>query len=355
MSTRSMAARRRRAADRRKKRDTPAPRPAKLIPGPAPNPVPTANSALPAPKARRGALEREPEPELEAAGVGARSGRTTMPPLDDPDADDLRYIQEQRLPPLAASDADLDPDLDLDLDDLDDLDLESERPPLTGSARAVTVRRYRDSSGASQSSPAQSLSQPPRLQQSPLRPRDGFTWRERDWGALFWLRPLRRLPTVIISLVLLAVVLGGTFLLVTRTVGHETLHLTSPFATHGTPTPRTQPVIIQPGTTETTPTPAFPQYTIGVWAADPSPPGAGSDQLFARISNDTLPAKGIIVNFSIVLPNGSITSGPLRTDGHGLVSYTLVYSSPANQPIQVTATATTPGGTISATIYIVPV
>lgn len=318
MSTRSMAARRRRAADRRKKRDTPAPRPAKLIPGPAAFPS-GANST--APRGSAHAPEHEP-------GHRHTRGRATVPPLDRTQADDLRHTQELRLPPLAAD-------------------------PEALSDRAVAVRRYRDSSGAS--SPP---SQPPRAPRPSRRAheRDGFSWRERDWRGVVWLRPLRTLPTLVISLVLLAAVLGGTFLLVTRTVGRTTLHLTSPFSAGATPTVRTQPVIMQPGTTDATPTPAFPQYTIGVWAADPSPPGSGSDQIFARVSNNVMPAKGIVVTLSIVMPNGYVSSGPLRTDAHGLVKYNLVYSGvPANQPIQITATATTPGGSVSATTYIVPV
>ncbi|HEX6796943.1 MAG TPA: hypothetical protein VF116_04410 [Ktedonobacterales bacterium] len=319
MSTRSMAARRRRAADRRKKRDTPTPRPAKLIPGPAGFPT-----VVPVP----GTTAHEP----------ARA-RATVPPLDRTAADDLRHTQELRLPPLAADSMGLaaPPEMDTDL----------------VSDRAVTVRRYRDSGGSS--SPPSQPPGPPRPPRG-ARQRDGFSWRERDWGGVVWLRPLRTLPTVIISLVLLAVVLGGTFLLVTRTVGRTTVQLSSPFSAGATPTVRTQPVIVQPGATDTTPTPAFPQYTIGVWAADPSPPGSGSDQIFARVSNNLMPAKNIVVTLSIVMPNGDVSSGPLRTDGHGLVKYNLVYSGvPANQPIQITATATTPGGSVSATIYIVSV
>lgn len=328
MSTRSMAARRRRAADRRKKRDTPAPQPAKLIPGPA---------AFSTSEAEPGISARTPELDREPAGIGAH---TTMPPLDRPLADDLRYTQEMRLPPLAAPGAE------------PAAPAAPKRPLASDSERAIVVRRYRDSGGTSRPP-----SQPPRLSRPSRpayepRPRDGFSWRERDWGGTLWLRLLRRLPTVIVSLALLAVVLGGTFLLVTHAVGRTTLHLTSPFSTSGTPTPRTQPVIIQPGTNDTTPTPAFPQYTIGVWAADPSPPGSGSDQLFARISDNLLPAKGIAVTFSI---DGLQQSGRLVTDGHGLVTYTLVYSGQAGQPIEVTATANTPSGVISATIYIVPV
>ncbi|HKS69583.1 MAG TPA: hypothetical protein VJQ45_04150, partial [Ktedonobacterales bacterium] len=291
MSTRSMAARRRRAADRRKKRDTPAPRPAKLIPGP---------SAYPGGAAGAGASSDGPTTE-----TARTRGRGTLPPLDRAAADDLRHTQELRLPPLAA-----DPD-NAGLAALPEAD------PDFVSDRAVTVRRYRDSSRAS--SPP---SQPPRVPRPSQhqRPRDGgFSWRERDWGDVAWLRPLRTLPTLVISLVLLAAVLGGTFLLVTRTVGRTTVHLTSPFSAGATPTVRTQPVIVQPGTTGTTPTPAFPQYTIGVWAADPSPPGSGSDQIFARVSNNVMPAKGIVVTLSIVMPNGYVSSGPLVTDAHGLV------------------------------------
>lgn len=321
MSTRSMAARRRRAADRRKKRETPVPRPAKLIPGAA------------RPPADSGVSEQEP------AAVGTR---TTGAPLEHTAAgnDQRRSSQRLRLPPLAAFRAG------------PAAPAEAERPP-SGSERAIAVRRYRDSGGAS--GPP---SQPPRSPRPPRPPRerDGFTWRERDWRSAFWLRPLRTVPTVVVSLGLLALVLGGTFLLVTRAVGHSTLHLSSPFTNNGTPTVRTQPVIVQPGAHDTTPTPAFPQYTIGVWAADPSPPGSGSDQIFARVSNNVMPAKGIVVTLSIQLPNGYISSGPLRTDAHGLVAYKLVYSGlPANQPIVVTATATTPTGIISATTYVVPV
>jgi hypothetical protein len=137
-----------------------------------------------------------------------------------------------------------------------------------------------------------------------------------------------------------------------RAVGHTTLHFTTPFSTSGTPTPRTQPVIVQPGTTSTTPTPAYPQYTIGVWPADPSPPGSGSDQIFVRISNNLFPAKGVAVTISI---DGAQQSGRLVTDAHGLVSYTMVYAGQGGQPIEITATAYTPGGVISATTYVVPV
>lgn len=332
MSTRSMAARRRRAADRRKKRDTPAARPAKLLPGAPHLPVAAPDvSAL-------AAESNPPAPQPEPAGVGA-SARRTAPPLEhDTTADDiLRHSQQMRLPPLAAAGPAAPPD--------------SELPAV--SERAVAVRRYRDAGGA-----GAPPSQPPRPPRPPRRqrPRDGFSWRERDWRSAPWLRPLRTVPTAIISLVLLAVVLGGTFLLVTRTVGRATLHVTSPFSTNSTPTPRTQPVIVQPSTNDTTPTPAFPQYTIGVWAADPSPPSSGSDQIFARVSDNVMPIKGIVVTLTIISPNGYQSSGPLVTDAHGLVSYTLVYAGlPANQPVQVTATATTPKGSISSDTYIVPV
>lgn len=333
MSTRSMAARRRRAADRRKKRDTPAPRPAKLIPG-APVPSPAATSGA-AGKPEDTSQEHVP------ASVGMRSPAAPLELTDTTaGSDHPRSIWRLRLPPLAAFGAGT------------AAPGAPERPP-AASERAVAVRRYRDSGGASVPP-----SQPPRLPRPPRRPRerDGFSWRERDWRSAFWLRPLRTVPTVVVSLALLAVVLGGTFLLVTRAVGHSTLRLSSPFTSSGTPTVRTQPVIVQPGAHDTTPTPALPQYTIGVWAADPSPPGSGSDQIFVRVSNNVLPAKGIVVTLSIQLPGGYQNSGPLRTDAHGLVSYKLVYRGlPANQPIVVTATATTPAGIISATTYIVPV
>jgi hypothetical protein len=201
------------------------------------------------------------------------------------------------------------------------------------------------------------LSQPDEEMRPARHQRDGFDWRERDWQGMLWLRPLRTLPTVVVSLALLAGVLGGAFLLVTHAVGHVSLQFSSPFASDATPTVRTQPVITQSGTTSDTPTPAFPQYTVGVWPADPAPPSSGSDKIFVRISNNAMPVKDAAVTIFFTFPGGGQrSSGLLHTDAHGLATYTLVYGGvPAGRPIVVTATAKTPSGTISATTYVVPV
>lgn len=197
-------------------------------------------------------------------------------------------------------------------------------------------------------------SQPPRPPRPPRRPhqRERFSWRERDWRENRWLRRIRLLPALLAGLLLLALVLGGAYELAIRGVGQASVSVSSPLAS-STTTSQSNPVIIQAGGAEQTPTPIAPAYTIGVWVSNTSPPSSGAVTVFVRVSRDLMPASGIPVTILVQVGAGGRNYGPVKTDSSGLAKFTVRYSTGGSTPVFVTGKASVPGGPISQEISFV--
>ncbi|MFI5271444.1 MAG: hypothetical protein ACHQ4H_00240 [Ktedonobacterales bacterium] len=328
MSTRSMAARRRRAADQRKHRATPVPRTGRLIPG----------IAGPPPEPRSSQTEPARADDREAATAAAR-----RQPLEHRAPPEVVQSQQASLPPLAAR--------------------PSEPPAPHNGRRAQTGGMMVAAQHTPPDSPITQAAHdtspqwppaPPRAGRAPRRNREGFGWRERDWGRLLWMRQVRMIPAVGAGVLVLALLLGGTYLLATRTISPSSIHLSSPFKA-AAPTANGRPVFVAPGSAQQSPTPALPTYTVGVWVADTSPPASGSDAIFVRVSRNVLPAAGVPVTIAVELPNGFQSSGRLVTNKDGYATYKLVFSNlPPDQPVIITATANTASGIVSASTTFLP-
>ncbi len=171
-----------------------------------------------------------------------------------------------------------------------------------------------------------------------------FAWRERARRRGYWRR--RVMPVLAIMLGVALAFAVGYFAL--ESAGHAagalaTTQQTLPQATTG------GSVMISPlNSTDASPTPTAPQYTMGVWVSDTLPQG-GSVTVFARVSNNALATPNAKVYFHASTPNGDISVGPITTDAYGVASAPLNYGNVGGgTPIFVTATTTIDGQTASA-------
>lgn len=170
-----------------------------------------------------------------------------------------------------------------------------------------------------------------------------FAWRERARRRGYWRR--RVMPVI-------AIALGVAFAF---GVGYAALesagHAAGALSTTQQPLPQATTggsVMISPlNSTEASPTPTAPQYTVGVWVSDTLPQG-GSVTVYARVSNNALATPNAKVSFHASTPNGDISLGPITTDAYGVASAQLNYGNVGSEtPIYVTATTTIDGQTAS--------
>lgn len=179
---------------------------------------------------------------------------------------------------------------------------------------------------------------------------DRFGLRERHW--IGW-RRFRR-TTLILMAVTLMIAVGA--------VGAATA---VSFARHATPGLSFAParptvssynngVVIQPGSAGTQPTPVAPKYQIGVWLSNNAPTG-GTVKVFVRLSENTGAIANTPVSLVVQLPSGKQPYGPTKTDGFGLVSFTVVYGGITQTPVFVTASAKVDNQALSAETVFVPI
>lgn len=171
-----------------------------------------------------------------------------------------------------------------------------------------------------------------------------FAWRERARRRGYWRR--RVMPVI-------AIMLGVAFAFAIGYVALESAgHAAGALSTTSQPLPQATTggsVMISPlNSTDASPTPTLPQYTMGVWVSDTLPQG-GSVTVYARVSNNAAAQPNAKVSFHASTPNGDISVGPAVTDAYGVASAQLNYGNVGSgQPIVVTATTTVNGQTATA-------
>lgn len=168
-----------------------------------------------------------------------------------------------------------------------------------------------------------------------------FAWRERARRRGYWRR--RVMPMLAIALGIAVAFAVGYFAL--ESAGHAAGAL----ATTQQPLPQATTggsVMISPlNTTDASPTPTAPQYTMGVWVSDTLPQG-GTVTVYARVSNNAMATPNAKVYFHASTPNGDISIGPITTDAYGVASAPLNYGNVGSgSPINVSATTTIDGQT----------
>ena len=168
-----------------------------------------------------------------------------------------------------------------------------------------------------------------------------FGLRERARSRGFWRR--RALP--LFAILASVVVAFGVGLLALNAAGHAA----GAFSTTTTAQATTGgSVMISPlNTSDSTPTPAAQQYSVGVWVSNTLPQG-GSVTVFVRVSNNSLPQPNARVFIHADTPNGGFNIGPLTTGSYGIVSAQLDYGNVGGQqPIFLTASTSIGGKTFS--------
>jgi hypothetical protein len=175
-----------------------------------------------------------------------------------------------------------------------------------------------------------------------------FSWRERDWNLAHWRRRLRGTPALVAATAILVASLVLGLAVAGRVARGLQLQLPAAQAT-----PASRDVVIQMPE-QTTPTPTDAPVDIGAWVSNPTPGTSGSVQVFVRVTAGLQPVAHVPVTIDVQSGGSGGVLGPVSTNAYGLATFTLNYSSPPQQPVFITASATVDGRSYSFDTSFVP-
>jgi hypothetical protein len=126
-------------------------------------------------------------------------------------------------------------------------------------------------------------------------------------------------------------------------------------ATSPTAAPTPTPLTILSGPATLTPTPTFPPYTAGAWAATPAVGSSGILIIYGRFEHDSMPVANVPATIAIATPfSATITYRPSQqaTGSDGMVAYTLTFTNlPPKTPVTVTITFSFAGQTYAGNAF----
>ncbi|GEM_PF-2515387 len=225
-------------------------------------------------------------------------------------------------------------------------------PRMPAGPQDATTRATRHG-GRSRLQATREAAREPRRPRNRRSRRGDFHWREREWGSRLWVQRLRLIPSLAVTLILVIIVSFFAFVVATRAANKA---VPPPHTSRGT----VIPVIIQQPSGDSSPTPALPAYTVGVWLSSMSPGASGTLQVYVRVSQNSDggaditngPVAGVPVTISATY-GGVVGNGPVKTDENGLATFNFSYSAPGGSPVYITATATIDGKQYTSTTVFV--